>query len=99
MSSLQIILLLIIAAITGIASVLDEGQTHRPLVACTLVGLVLGDLKTGIILGGTLELMALGWMNVGLAMAPDTAIASVISTILVLLLIKELAKGLLSLLL
>lgn len=32
MSSLQIILLLIIAAITGIASVLDEGQTHRPLV-------------------------------------------------------------------
>lgn len=30
MSSLQIILLLIIAAITGIASVLDEGQTHRP---------------------------------------------------------------------
>lgn len=54
MSSLQIILLLIIAAITGIASVLDEGQTHRPLVACTLVGLVLGDLKTGIILGGTL---------------------------------------------
>lgn len=78
---------------------MDEGQTHRPLVACTLVGLVLGDLKTGIILGGTLELMALGWMNVGLAMAPDTAIASVISTILVLLLIKELAKGLLSLLL
>lgn len=30
MSSLQIILLLIIAAITGIASVLDEGQTHLP---------------------------------------------------------------------
>ncbi len=47
MSSLQIILLLIIAAITGIASVLDEGQTHRPLVACTLVGLVLGDIKNG----------------------------------------------------
>ncbi len=84
MSSIQIILLLVIAAITGIASVLDEGQSHRPLIACTLVGLVLGDLKTGIILGGTLELMALGWMNVGLAMAPDTAIASVISTILVI---------------
>ncbi|MCM2535113.1 PTS mannose/fructose/sorbose transporter subunit IIC [Neobacillus pocheonensis] len=84
MSLIQIILLLIIAAITGIGSVLDEGQTHRPLIACTLVGAVLGDLKTGIILGGTLEMMALGWMNVGLAMAPDTAIASVISTILVI---------------
>ncbi|MDR4945183.1 PTS mannose/fructose/sorbose transporter subunit IIC [Neobacillus cucumis] len=84
MSTIQIILLLIIAAITGIGSVLDEGQTHRPLIACSLVGAVLGDLKTGIILGGTLEMMALGWMNVGLAMAPDTAIASVISTILVI---------------
>ncbi|WEY91203.1 PTS fructose transporter subunit IIC [Bacillus subtilis] len=93
MSSLQIILLLIIAAITGIASVLDEGQTHRPLVACTLVGLVLGDLKTGIILGGTLELMALGWMNVGLAMAPDTAIASFISTILVITADQGIGEG------
>ncbi|MDA7027726.1 PTS mannose/fructose/sorbose transporter subunit IIC [Bacillus sp. CLL-7-23] len=93
MSSIQIILLLIIAAITGIGSVLDEGQTHRPLIACTLVGLVLGDLKTGIILGGTLELMALGWMNVGLAMAPDTAIASVISTILVITADQGIGEG------
>ncbi len=84
MNGFQIVLLLIIAAITGIGSVLDEAQTHRPLVACTLVGIALGDVKTGIILGGTLEMMALGWMNVGLAMAPDSAIASVISTILVI---------------
>ncbi|MBJ8194026.1 PTS sugar transporter subunit IIC, partial [Bacillus cereus] len=68
----------------GMGSVLDEGQTHRPLIACTLIGLVLGDLKTGIILGGTLELMALGWMNVGASMAPDAALASVVSTILVI---------------
>lgn len=84
MNVVQIILLVVVAAITGIGSVLDEAQTHRPLVACTLVGIVLGDPTTGIILGGTLEMMALGWMNVGLAMAPDTAIASVISTILVI---------------
>lgn len=65
-------------------SVLDECQFHRPLVACTLVGLVLGDMTTGIILGGTLEMLALGWMNVGAAMAPDAALASVISAILVI---------------
>lgn len=93
MSTIQIILSLVIVAITGIGSVLDEGQTHRPLIACTLVGLVLGDLKTGIILGGTLELMALGWMNVGLAMAPDTAIASVISTILVITADQGIGEG------
>lgn len=84
MSVLQIVLVALVAAICGMGSVLDEGQTHRPLVACTLIGLVLGDIKTGIILGGTLELLALGWMNVGAAMAPDAALASVVSTILVI---------------
>ncbi|MDF2566183.1 MAG: putative system, component [Massilibacillus sp.] len=84
MDSLQLILLILVAAIAGMGSVLDEAQTHRPLIACTLVGLVLGDMTTGIILGGTLELLALGWMNVGAAMAPDAALASVISAILVI---------------
>lgn len=84
MDTWQIVALTIVAALAGMGSVLDEGQTHRPLIACTLVGLVLGDMTTGVILGGTLEMMALGWMNVGLAMAPDTAIASVIATILVI---------------
>lgn len=93
MNAIQIVLLLIIAGITGIGSVLDEAQTYRPLVACTLVGLVLGDITTGIILGGTLEMMALGWMNVGLAMAPDTAIASVISTILVITADQGIGEG------
>jgi PTS system mannose-specific IIC component len=80
-----LILLIIVAAISGMGSVLDEAQTHRPLIACTLVGLVLGDITTGIILGGTLEMLALGWMNVGAAMAPDAALASVISAILVII--------------
>ncbi len=43
-----------------------------PLVACTLMGFALGDPTTGIMLGGALELIALGWMNVGAAMAPDS---------------------------
>ncbi len=84
MSELQMILLIIIAAIAGMESVVDEGQGHRPLIACTLVGIVLGDTTTGVILGGTLELMALGWMNVGASMAPDSALASVIAAILVI---------------
>ena len=83
MTSVQFILLIVVAAIAGMGSVLDEAQFHRPLVACTLVGLVLGDMTTGIILGGTLEMLALGWMNVGAAMAPDAALASVVSAILV----------------
>lgn len=84
MSTMEIILVTLVAAICGMGSVLDERQTHRPLFACTMIGLVLGDLQTGIILGGTLEMIALGWMNVGAAMAPDAALASVIAAILVI---------------
>lgn len=84
MTTMEIILVTLVAAICGMGSVLDERQTHRPLVACTLVGWALGDLQTGVIVGGTLELLALGWMNVGAAMAPDAALASVIATILVI---------------
>lgn len=72
-STLQIIAIFLFSCIAGMGSVLDEFQTHRPLIACTVIGLILGDLKTGIILGGTLELIALGWMNVGAAQSPDSA--------------------------
>ncbi|AMB92444.1 PTS mannose/fructose/sorbose transporter subunit IIC [Aerococcus christensenii] len=84
-SMTQLILLFIFSCISGAGSVLDEFQTHRPLIACTVVGLILGDITTGIILGGTLELIALGWMNIGAAQSPDPALASIISTILVIL--------------
>lgn len=84
MTTMELILVVLVATICGMGSVLDERQTHRPLFACTMIGLVLGDLQTGVLLGGTLELIALGWMNVGAAMAPDAALASVISAILVI---------------
>lgn len=83
-TTLQIVLVFIVACISGMESILDEFQFHRPLLACTLIGLVLGDMKTGIIVGGTLEFIALGWMNIGAAVAPDAALASIISTILVI---------------
>ena len=84
MTPLTFILVVLVAFIAGVASVVDERQFHRPLVACTLMGLALGDLPTGIILGGFLELIALGWMNVGAAMAPDSALASTISALVVI---------------
>ena len=84
LSSIQIIAVFIVAAVAGMGSVLDELQTHRPLIACTLTGLILGNMTQGIVIGGSLEMIALGWMNIGAAMAPDAALASVISTILVI---------------
>ena len=81
-STFQIILVTIVAFVAGMGSVLDERQFHRPLVACTLTGFALGQPTVGIVVGGTLELIALGWMNVGAAMAPDAALASTVSTVI-----------------
>lgn len=82
-SVLQYILLFLYGGLAGMESVVDEFQFHRPLIACTITGLILGDMKTGIILGSALEMMALGWMNIGAATAPDTALMSTVATILV----------------
>ncbi|EOH90821.1 hypothetical protein I588_03673 [Enterococcus pallens ATCC BAA-351] len=90
---IQIVLIFLFSCICGMGSVLDEFQTHRPLIACTVVGLILGDVTTGIILGGTLELIALGWMNIGAAQSPDSALASVISTILVVVGHQDIQAG------
>ena len=42
LSGVQLIAIFIVSAIAGMGSVLDEFQTHRPLIACTLVGAILG---------------------------------------------------------
>ena len=83
-SAVQIFFVFLVGCLSGMGSILDEFQTHRPLIACTLTGLALGDMTSGILVGGTLEMMALGWMNIGAAIAPDAALASIISTILVI---------------
>ena len=83
-NAVQIILVTLVAFLVGCDAVLDERMFYRPIVACTLTGLALGDPTTGIMIGGTLELVALGWMNVGAAMAPDAALASTVSTVVVI---------------
>lgn len=85
MSVITIVLIVLIAFLAGMEGVLDEFQFHQPLVACTLIGLVSGHLKEGIILGGSLQMIALGWANVGAAQAPDAALASVASSIIMVL--------------
>lgn len=85
MSVISIILVVLIAFLAGIEGILDEFQFHQPLIACTLIGLVTGNLTACIILGGTLQMIALGWVNIGAAVAPDAALASVASAIILVL--------------
>ncbi|KEI85657.1 PTS mannose/fructose/sorbose transporter subunit IIC [Clostridium botulinum] len=82
---LQIILVIIVAFLAGVEGILDEFQFHQPIVACTLIGLVTGNLVPCLILGRTLQMMASGWANIGAAVAPDAALASVASAIILVL--------------
>lgn len=82
---IQIILVIIVAFLAGIEGVLDEFQFHQPVIACTLIGLITGNLVPCLILGGTLQMIALGWANIGAAVAPDAALASVASAIILVL--------------
>ncbi|AWK52919.1 PTS mannose/fructose/sorbose transporter subunit IIC [Clostridium beijerinckii] len=81
----QIILVILIAFLAGVEGILDEFQFHQPIIACTLIGLVTGNLLPCLILGGTLQMIALGWANIGAAVAPDAALAAVASAIILVL--------------
>lgn len=83
MEILSIVLVVVVAFFAGMEGILDEFQLHQPIIACTLIGLVTGNPAAGLLLGGSLQMIALGWMNIGAAVAPDAALASVASAILV----------------
>lgn len=81
MDLVTILLILLVTFVAGIEGILDEFEFHQPLVACSLIGLVSGHLEEGIILGGSLQLIALGWATIGASVAPDVCFASVMSSL------------------
>lgn len=85
LNAIQMILVIIVAFLAGMEGILDQFHFHQPVIACTLIGLVTGNLVPCLILGGSLQMIALGWSNVGAAVAPDAALASVASAIILVL--------------
>lgn len=57
-------------------------QTTKPIVAGTLVGLILGDVQTGIYIGGTLTLVYLGVQAIGAAIPVNQTTATTVTTAL-----------------
>lgn len=82
---IQVILVIFVAFLAGVEGILDEFHFHQPVIACTLIGLVTGQLIPCVILGGSLQMIALGWSNIGAAVAPDAALASIASAIILVL--------------
>ena len=82
---IQVILVMLIAFLAGMEGILDQFHFHQPVIACTLIGLVTGNLVPCLILGGTLQMIALGWANIGAAVAPDAELASIAYAIILVL--------------
>lgn len=62
---------------------LGQQMIARPIWLCSLVGLVLGDFKTGLIIGGTLELIWMGVVQIG-AVPTEVVTGSVVASSLVI---------------
>lgn len=57
-------------------------QTTKPIVCGTLVGLILGDVQTGIFIGGTLTLVYMGVQGIGAAIPVNSTTATTVTTAL-----------------
>ncbi|MFL0249401.1 PTS system mannose/fructose/sorbose family transporter subunit IID [Clostridium neuense] len=79
MNFMQALLLGLIAVFGWFEYVDGLNKTTRPIIMCSLVGLVMGDLKQGIIIGGTLELATMGMMGIGISIPINITIAGVLS--------------------
>ncbi|EKU93919.1 PTS system N-acetylgalactosamine-specific EIIC component 1 [Alloiococcus otitis] len=81
-STLQIILLTLLAVLGGIDPYIAGLQLSRPVIAGFFAGLIMGDLTTGLLVGATLQLMVLGVGTFGGATIPDFATGAIIGTAL-----------------
>ena len=92
---LQAILVGIWAGIAGIEQFNGTESLHRPIVSGLVVGLILGDIKTGLMAGATMELAWLGLVPLAGAQPPNIVIGGIagIVTVLVGKQSPELALG------
>lgn len=86
---LQIILVFIVTFIAAIDQFSFLESLYQPIVTGMVIGLILGDLQTGLIVGGTYQLMTIGNMPVGGAQPPNAVIGGIMAAILAITLNLE----------
>lgn len=81
-SVLQIFLLIVLAMLGGIDPYISGLQLSKPAIAGFLAGIIMGDIKTGLLVGATLQLMVLGVGTFGGSSIPDFGTGAIIGTAL-----------------
>lgn len=78
----QGLLIAAFALIAGIDFWLEGFYIFRPMIVCTITGLLLGDLKLGIIAGGLTELAFAGLTPVGGTQPPNPIMAGIMTVVI-----------------
>lgn len=79
---MQVVLLAIVTFIFAIDQFSLTEILYRPIIACPIIGLILGSPETGLVVGGTYELMMVGNMPVGGAQPPNAVLGGVVGVVL-----------------
>lgn len=82
LTMIQIVMLTGLAVLVGIDPYFIGLQFSRPVVTGFFSGIIMGDVKTGLLVGATLQLMILGVGTFGGASIPDYASGAIIGTAL-----------------
>ena len=82
LTALQLIAILLLTEIVALDSGGPQTQViSKPLFVGAVIGALLGDLKQGLFIGGTLKLMSMGIVGLGGASVPNYIITTIITTI------------------
>lgn len=88
-SILQVLLIFIVTFIAAIDQFSFLESLYQPILTGLVVGLILGDVQTGLIVGGTYQLMTIGNMPVGGAQPPNAVIGGIMAAVLAITLKLE----------
>lgn len=80
-NAIQILLVAVWVFIIAIDQFNLLESLYQPIVTGAVIGAILGDLQTGLIVGGTYQLMTIGNMPVGGAQPPNAVIGGVMATV------------------
>ncbi|MEG0050992.1 MAG: PTS sugar transporter subunit IIC [Terrisporobacter sp.] len=78
---IQILLVAVFAFIAAIDQYSFLESLYQPIVSGAVVGAILGDLQTGLVVGGTYQLMTIGNMPVGGAQPPNAVIGGIMAVV------------------
>ena len=80
-SAIQILLVFVFVFIVAIDQFDLLESLYQPIVTGAVIGLILGDVQTGLVVGGTYQLMTIGNMPVGGAQPPNAVIGGVMAAV------------------